>query len=246
MIRLCVLQAGENNPKIPDDIPKYAEMFRLLFAPVTELELDFIQVRLGEFPDDIDAWNAYLVTGSAAGVYDDLEWIDPLKSLIRDIHAKKKPLVGICFGHQIIAEALGGKAVKSPKGWGVGVRSMAMQDAPSYFEDQNGCLTLLYMHQDQVIQAPEGARVFAGDDFCPIGAYTIGENVLCLQGHPEFNPELVDAILDIRKEIIPGDQLAQGRESLALAHHGDQIGKGIGRFLLNAVTAQPKHPSIQA
>lgn len=239
MIRLCVLQAGENNPKIPDEIPKYEEMFRILFAPAQELDLTFVQVRLGEFPEDIDAADAYLVTGSAAGVYDDLDWIEPLKSLIRDIHAKRKPLVGICFGHQIIAEALGGKTIKSPKGWGVGVRSMAMQDAPSYFDDQHECLTLLYMHQDQVIKAPEGAHIFAGDEFCPIGAFTIGENVLCLQGHPEFTPELVEAILDIRKDIIASDRLIEGRQSLSLTHNGSQIGIGIARFISKALATEP-------
>jgi GMP synthase-like glutamine amidotransferase len=246
MIRLCVLQAGENNPKIPDNIPKYEEMFRRLFASADNLDLSFVQVRLGEFPEDIDAYDAYLVTGSAAGVYDDLEWIAPLKSLIRDIHAKSKPLVGICFGHQIIAEALGGKAVKSPKGWGVGVRSMPMQDVPPYFDDQENCLTLLYMHQDQVVEAPEGARIFAGDTFCPIGGFTIGDTVVCLQGHPEFTPELVDAILDIRKDIIAGDRLEEGRESLTNPHNGNQVGIGIARFITEAVATQSKPPSLQA
>jgi len=244
MIRLCVLQAGENNPKIPDEIPKYEEMFRLLFAPAKELDLSFVQVRLGEFPEDIDAWDSYLVTGSAAGVYDDLDWIAPLKALIQEIHAKRKPLVGICFGHQIIAEALGGKAVKSPKGWGVGVRSMPMHDVPCYFDDQHECLTLLYMHQDQVIQAPEGAHIFAGDEFCPIGGFTIGDTVLCLQGHPEFTPELVGAILDIRKDIIASDRISEGRKSLLLPHNGSQIGLGIARFISTAVKVETTSPSI--
>ncbi|XDZ67095.1 gamma-glutamyl-gamma-aminobutyrate hydrolase family protein [Alphaproteobacteria bacterium LSUCC0684] len=246
MIRLCVLQAGENNPKIPDEIPKYEEMFRTLFAPARELELSFVQVRLGKFPEDIDAWDAYLVTGSAAGVYDDLDWIAPLKKLIREIHAKRKPLVGICFGHQIIAEALGGKAIKSPKGWGVGVRSMPMHNVPSYFGDQNECLTLLYMHQDQVIKAPEGAQVFAGDAFCPIGGFTIGDTVLCLQGHPEFTPELVGAILDIRKDIIASDRITEGRESLQLPHNGHQIGIGIARFISKSARVETSSPSIHA
>jgi len=246
MIRLCILQAGENNPKIPADIPKYEGMFRSLFAPFPELELTFVQVRLGEFPEDTDAYDAYLVTGSAAGVYDELDWIAPLMSLIREIHAKRKPLVGICFGHQIIAEALGGKAVKSPKGWGVGVRDMPMHDVPAYFADQQDCLTLLYMHQDQVIKAPEGAHIFAGDDFCPIGAFTLDDHVLCLQGHPEFTPELVDAILDIRKEIIASDQLTAGRESLTHPHHGSQIGMGIARFIKTATATDPKPSSTQA
>ena len=126
MIRLCILQAGDKNPKLRKPVPGYAELYRAMFAPHPQFQLEFIQVRHGEFPESIDDWDAFLITGSSAGIYDELDWITTLRELIERIAASGKPLIGICFGHQIIADTLGGKAVKSDKGWGVGVRKASI------------------------------------------------------------------------------------------------------------------------
>ena len=110
-MRLGILQAGENSKNMPEGTPAYPELFTSLFDRAgAGFDITFVQVRLGEFPQSVDDYDAYLVTGSAAGVYDELDWIAPLEDFIRSAYAAGKPLAGICFGHQVIANALGGQA----------------------------------------------------------------------------------------------------------------------------------------
>ena len=193
-----------------------------------------MQVRLGEFPQSVDDYDAYLVTGSAAGVYDELDWIAPLEDFIRSAYAAGKPLAGICFGHQVIANALGGKAEKSEKGWGCGVRTLPIIDKGHIFTQDDQDSTLLYMHQDQVTQAPPEATVLIGDDFCPVASFAIGDQVLCFQGHPEFTPQVIAGITDLRQDDIGAKRAAQCHASLATPHEGDDIGRLITAFLINA------------
>ena len=234
-MRLGILQAGENSKNMPAGTPAYPELFRGLFDRAgADFDITFVQVRLGEFPASVDDYDAYLVTGSAAGVYDDLDWIAPLEVFIRDAYQAGKPLVGICFGHQVIANALGGKAEKSTKGWGCGTRNLPILDDGGIFDTNQSTSTLLYMHQDQVVQAPPKATVLIGDDFCTIASFKIGEQVLCFQGHPEFTPAVIAGIADLRKDDIGHDRVANCHESLATPHEGDDIGKVITTFLKSA------------
>ena len=234
MIKLCILQTGEHNPEMPRAVPGYADLFRDMFAPFPQIQPGFVQVRHGEFPDSIDDWDAFLITGSAAGVYDDFDWIEPLRALIRDIAQSGKPLVGICFGHQIIADTLGGKAVKSDKGWGLGVRESGVEDPPAFAKELSGALKLLYVHQDQVTAPPTGATVFAGNDFCPIAAYHVDGRILGFQGHPEFTPEVVDAIMDFREESMGTATIEEARATLEERNDANTVAAAIVRFIEEA------------
>lgn len=240
MARLCILQAGENNPAMERPVPGYADLFRALFAPFPEFELEFIQVRHNEFPENIDDWDAFLVTGSAAGVYDGHDWIEPLKTLIQDIFRSGKPLAGICFGHQIIAEALGGKAVKSEKGWVIGHRTLAGGKANTIL-DTHDAVKLLYVHQDQVVEAPTGANVFLGDELCPVAAYNIDDRVLTFQGHPEFTPEVVQSIMEFRAENIGADRIEKARSMLFDDHDGAKVAEGIVNFFQRGMRKTQSH-----
>ena len=234
MINLCILQAGDNNPKIKRPLPGYQELFRGMFASFPQIDLEFVKVHLGEFPESIDKWDAFLVTGSPAGVYDDFDWIEPLRELIRTIAKSGKPLVGICFGHQIIADTLGGKAEKSGKGWGLGVREMNLRDTPAFAEGLGGAFKLLYIHQDQVTEPPAGATVIAGDEFCPVAAYHVGGDILSFQGHPEFTRELLDALMEFREKLIGAEAVAQARETLNEKDDADATIATIVRFIEEA------------
>ncbi len=157
----------------------------------------------GQFPDgpkDADGW---LITGSRHGAYEDHDWIAPLEALIRDIVASGRPLVGICFGHQIIAQALGGRVEKAAQGWSVGRTT---------YDTDRGPLTLDAWHQDQVVELPEGAQVLAASEFCPYAALAYGDKVLSYQAHPEFPADYTIDLLDKRGPgIVPDDLLAAAR-----------------------------------
>ena len=235
MVKLCVLQAGEFSPEMDASIPRYEPLYRALFAPFDDYDLDFCLVRDGIFPSDIDAYDAYLITGSAAGTYDDLDWITTLKQLVRDIHVARKPLIGICFGHQIIADALGGVSAKSPKGWGLGVRRANIVKTLPWMDQLNNSFDLLYVHQDQVTELPEEATLIASNNFCPIAAYTVGNTIFCIQGHPEFTSPVVDAIIDMRSDRISTDVGHEAKSTLCLNHDGALMGRVITQFIKQAL-----------
>ena len=241
MVKLCILQAGEFSPEMDASIPRYEPLYRSLFSPFDDYELTFFRVRDDIFPENIADHDAFLITGSAAGTYDDHPWIGRLSELVRDIHAAGKPLVGICFGHQIIADALGGASGKSPKGWGLGVRRASVVDAPPWLEDLGDSFDLLYVHQDQVTAMPDGAALVARSNFCPIAAYTVGDQVFCIQGHPEFTAETVDAIIDMRIDRIGNTVGDEARATLPLPHDGEKMARAITRFIEHA--RQSSHSS---
>lgn len=175
---------------LPPSIPSYESMFMKLFDSVKKgLQYKVFLAFKGEFPTDLHKDELYLISGSLHGAYEDIPWINELKNFVRKARKEDVKLVGICFGHQVIAEALGGKVIKSPKGLGAGIRELNICDekAQKYFKD--GKMKLHYFHNDQVIKLPEGAKTFLTDSFCEIGGFTIGDHILTFQGHPEFTDE---------------------------------------------------------
>lgn len=147
------------------------------------------EIAFGQWPKSIDECRAWIITGSAKGVYDKDEWIAQLKKFIKELHQNKKKLFGICFGHQIIADALGGRVEKSEKGWGLGVKDFRLIKEQSWMKPAKNEISLLFSHQDQVIEIPQEAVLLATNDFCPNQMFQIGSHILTVQGHPEYNAE---------------------------------------------------------
>ncbi|THH35756.1 type 1 glutamine amidotransferase [Aliishimia ponticola] len=178
-------------------------------------------------PEVADAW---LITGSRHGVYEDHPWIPPLERLIRQIRDSGKPLVGICFGHQIIAQALGGTVEKYPGGWAVGRTT---------YDSGSDALTLNAWHQDQVIAPPPGAEVIASNDFCPFAGLRYGDTVLTYQAHPEFTTDYARDLAEIRGPTVLDDEtLQRSLASLEGPNDNDAIAAKIAAFLSGAkVTA---------
>ncbi|NDW52690.1 type 1 glutamine amidotransferase [Aliiroseovarius sp. PrR006] len=187
-MKIGILQAGHSPDELRDSVGDYGEMFtRLLDGHGFDFQI--FSVVDGEFPagtDDADGW---LITGSKHGVYEDHDWIPPLEDLIRDIRDAGQPLVGVCFGHQIIAQALGGKVEKFDGGWSIG---------RTEYDFGYEKLALNAWHQDQVIDAPEGAEIIASTDFCANAAMMIGDRILTIQPHPEFTAPLVAGLIEHR------------------------------------------------
>ena len=210
---------------LPDDLQaahgSYPDMFVRLLA---QHGFDFRtwSVVRGGFPDGPEAADGWLITGSRHGAYEDLPFIPPLESLIRDIHASGRPLVGICFGHQIIAQALGGRVAKHPGGWSVGPQEYDFQGVPR---------RLMAWHQDQVTDLPPGAEVIAQSPFCPYAALRYGAHVLTIQAHPEFGPGIVGGLIETRAPgVVPEERLAPARAGLHAPLDSDAIASDIAAF----------------
>lgn len=191
------------------------------------LRFDTISAQQGAYPEP-GAHDAYLITGSRRSVYDDRPWIPALADFVRQALDAGSRVIGICFGHQLIAHFFGGETAPAP-GWAVGVhQSRVVADAP-WLEPKLERFGLLSSHQDQVIRLPEGAELLATNEFCPIAGFTLGDKVLTFQGHPEFRKPYSMDLMNMRRELLGEDTYQAGVASLA-----DDIHPGtVGRWILN-------------
>ncbi|XDB00288.1 type 1 glutamine amidotransferase [Sulfitobacter sp. LCG007] len=143
----------------------------------------------GVFPSSIEDADGWLITGSRHGAYEAHDWIPPLEDFIRAAYEAAKPMIGVCFGHQIIAQALGGKVEKFARGWSVG-RTAYQIDGKE--------LTINAWHQDQVTEKPADAEVFASNDFCQYAGLVYGDRIWTIQPHPEYDSEFIDGLIRTR------------------------------------------------
>jgi GMP synthase-like glutamine amidotransferase len=176
-------------------------MFGALLAP-HGIELTAFDAQAGDLPGAPGELDGYVLTGSATSVYDDEPWIAAAEAFLRDVVAAGIPVAGICFGHQLLAQALGGKVEKAAVGWGMGVHAYDLD-----LDGGPATMQLQAMHQDQVVALPDGARVWARSEHCPIAGFTVGDRVWTVQAHPEFTAPFAGALIDRRRPLV-GDELA--------------------------------------
>ena len=190
------------------------------------------EIHKGIEPTDLDAFDGYLLTGSRRGVYDNDPWIGRLLNLIRELHKLRIKTVGVCFGHQAIAEALGGRVINWSNGWGVGVHTynvswpQRLGEAPISRQVALPCC-----HQDQVVELPPRAQRFLTSDFCENAGFTIEDHILALQPHPEFSVRYLECILRVIEDRV-GERSQQAFESLAKETDNAQIAELIARFFV--------------
>lgn len=205
-MKIGLLQCGHTAPSVIALHGEYASMFeRLLEGP--ERQFQTWNVCDGDFPEGPAAADAWLMTGSPHGVYEDHAFIAPLERLTRQIVDASRPLAGICFGHQLIAQALGGRVIKHPAGWKLGPQDYTIdgEDRPVRFHA---------WHQDQVVETPQDARVIVSGPGCENAGMVIGDNVLTVQAHPEFTDAVVTELIAARRDA-PGYENAPIRETAA-------------------------------
>jgi len=202
-MEIGILQAGQAPEELIDIYGSYAEMFIALLDPKKQsFDFKIFDIYDNEFPLSCDECDGWIITGSRHGVYESISWIEPLSQLIVDIVNSNRPLLGICFGHQIIAQALGGKVEKSAKGWGAGFGTYKLTDKAYYMDNLNSEIMLNMMHQDQVTMPPSGAVVYAVSDFCQCAGFYIDDKVLTMQAHPEFLVDFNKALLIQRSSTV--------------------------------------------
>jgi len=207
-LKIGILQADDVLPVLAEKYGEYPSMFKQLLTTAngdSSMGVEFVTyaVNAGVYPAEIDEVDAYILTGSKSSVYEDAPWITLLAEFVRALHSRKKKLVGICFGHQMVAHALGGKTSLADVGWGLGVKETSPTNSTDLLGSQP--FKLIYSHQDQVVELPEGTVVLASTDICPIAATTLGEHILTFQGHPEFYPDYANDLYEIRRERYPAE-----------------------------------------
>lgn len=217
----------------------YLELFGRLFgAHVPDLELRPYDVVGGELPDGPEACDGWVCTGSRHSAYDDLPWIAGLQEFIRQVAASDRPFVGICFGHQVLAQALGGRVERAGSGWGAGVRTVAVDAPRPWMEPGAASLRLHFMHQDQVVEVPPGASVVGSAPHCPVAVLAVGDRLLGIQAHPEFTDAYSKALLVDRELRIGPEATAEAAATLGGPTDDGTAARWIGRFLSQGVPAQ--------
>lgn len=231
-LRICILETDVLRPELVEQYQGYGRMFEQLFSrqPIAA-EFRVYNVLNDEYPDDDQVFDAYLVTGSKADSFGNDPWIQKLKTFLLERYQRGDKLLGVCFGHQLLALLLGGKSERAHQGWGVGTHRYVMNAKAPWMSPQVEELTLLISHQDQVTRLPENATVIASSDFCPNAAYHIGDQVLCFQGHPEFIHDYSRALLELRQHNLGQEVYRKGIDSLAHEHQGSTVAEWMMRFV---------------
>jgi GMP synthase-like glutamine amidotransferase len=236
-MKITILETGRAPGRLAEDYPLYPDMFRALLTRA-DAGLTFETVALvdGARPPDPAGIEAALITGSPKGVYDETPWMEPLRNFIRGAHAARTPLIGVCFGHQIVADALGGDVRKSEKGWGVGRHTYEITGRRPWMVDAGPSFSLAVSHQDQVITPPAGAVTLAHSAHTDHALLAYDDApILTLQGHPEFNDAFVSALYGARRGASLTDDMADAAiESLSRPDDNALVGDWIARFLRTA------------
>lgn len=212
----------------------YIRFFKSLGAP---FEFSGFHVAQGEFPDSPDTCDAYIVTSSPRGTYDEDPWIAKLAQFIRDAYQAGKKVVGICFGHQIVAQALGGLSIKSEKGWGYGLKDFNIFQSKPWMNGETNQCSLYFAHQDQVVLLPPGAELLAGSDFCPNAMFQLEDRALGIQGHPEFTDSIMRGLLNGSEEKL-GEKVHE--TAVASLDSGTPDNQMVGHWIINFLNGEKR------
>ena len=225
LMKLAILETGRPPGDLVQRFGDYPSMFvRMLGGGFA---IDTFDAAAGELPTDAREYDAYLITGSPAGVYDPLPWIGPLSDFIRAANDRK--MVGICFGHQIMAGALGGHVEKSDKGWGAGLHHYSLVRREPWMDGEVE-VAIPASHQDQVVVQPPNTDVIASSDFTPYAGFAWTDRpAISFQFHPEFAPEFAKALIAERYDRVPNPD--QAISSLDAPNDNARVGGWIRRFL---------------
>ena len=207
-MRIGILQTGHAPEELIAEFGDYGEMFARMLAG-RGFDFEIFGVVDGHLPPSTGVADGWLVTGSRHATYEDHPWIPPLEALLRTAFAAGQPIAGICFGHQILAQALGGRVEKFAGGWAVGATE---------YRIGSKTLTLNAWHQDQVVERPEGARVLASAPGCENAILAYGDTALSFQPHPEFEAGFLRGLIEGRgRGVVPETLLARARARLDMA-----------------------------
>lgn len=231
-MKLTIIQTGEVPLALRQRFGPYRKMFETMFDGTGQgFSYDMVAASDGEPLPDPATLDGIVITGSAAGVYDDHVWLEPLRAFIRAAYGRNTPMLGVCFGHQIMADALGGEVRKSDKGWGLGRHNYGVTARPAFMRDAPAALAIACSHQDQVITPPAAAEVILASEFTPNAglAYRNGA-ALSLQPHPEFSDDYTLALAELRRGKAPDEVVDSAFASIATPSDSAEFAGYIGQF----------------
>ncbi|WP_171015653.1 gamma-glutamyl-gamma-aminobutyrate hydrolase family protein [Devosia sp. FKR38] len=232
-MKLTIVQTGDVPLPLRDKFGPYRKMFEAMFDRTGQgFSYETVNVADGEPFPDLSGVEGIVITGSAAGVYDDLVWMNPLRSFIRDAYGRRTPMLGVCFGHQIMADALGGDVRKSEKGWGLGRHSYRVTGQSDLLRGAPATLAVACSHQDQVITPPAEAEVILASDFTPnAGLVYRNGAALSFQPHPEFEDDYTLALAEMRRGKAPDAVVDRAVASVSTPSDSGLVAASIARFL---------------
>lgn len=226
---LLVGHVAETSTHIAGDYP---ELFTALLGD--DLELVRYDLDADRFPDSGRECDGWLLSPSRCSVYDAHPWIRSAEDLLRELLATERPYVGICFGHQLVAQALGARVEQAPTGWEVGLHDYEIVATRPWMDPPAASVALIASHEDQVTEVPPGAELLLRTAGCPVAGLTIGERAWTVQPHPEFVPALADDLLERRIDLIGAERVAAARASLGRPPDGAVVAGWIRTFFAAA------------
>jgi len=231
-MKLTIIQTGDVPAPLRGRFGPYRRMFETMFDATGQgFTYDMIPVSDGAPLPDPASLEGIVITGSAAGVYDDHAWLNPLRAFIRDAYGKRTPMLGVCFGHQIMGDALGGDVRKSEKGWGLGRHNYKVKSRPDFMPSGPPALAVACSHQDQVITRPKDADVILASDFTPnAGLVYRNGAALSFQAHPEFADDYTVALAELRRGSAPDNLVDRAVASVATPSNSGDVAGYIGQF----------------
>ena len=211
-LRIAVLDNNPSPGPLARRFPNDGDKVVAALSPLRpHWRFDVWAAKRGELPPDPGAYDGWVLTGSIASANDDLPWVQRLVDLLRLLHDRRVPMAGLCFGHQVIARALGGRVGPSPGGLRLGVATTRLHHRERWMTPMPPEVTLFAAHQEQVLVPPAGARVLGGDDWAPVGAMALGDHVFSTQYHPELSREFLCALVDEQPAVFPAEVAARAR-----------------------------------
>jgi len=229
--RVGLLLVGHVDERARHIAGDYVHLFGSLLGPVG-VEIVPYALDEGRFPTSLDECAGWICSPSRASVSDDEPWIAPAEELHRRIIAEERAYVGICFGHQLLARALGGRVERAAEGWNVGVHDYDVVERLPWMDPPRGRLSLLASHEDQVVEVPADARLLAQEAHgsCPVAGLVVGERAWTLQAHPEFVSPLAEHLLRLRVDLIGEAKVDPALASLGRPLHSPVVAQWVARF----------------
>ncbi|MEJ7584774.1 MAG: gamma-glutamyl-gamma-aminobutyrate hydrolase family protein [Acidimicrobiales bacterium] len=232
MTRVGLLMCGHVDPRAVRIAGDYPELFASLFGAlgVELVRFDADQEDLPASLADCDGW---ITSPSRSSASDDEPWIHAMADLVQRLVAEERPFAGICFGHQLMAQALGGRVERSAAGWGVGAQDYEVVAPRPWMEPfpADRRFRLIASHEDQVTALPDDAELLASAPYCPVAMMAIGSRAIGIQAHPEFTAPLSAALLDLRVDLIGEAVVQAAHDTLSAGLDRELVAGWIVRFL---------------